>query len=209
MLRQPWPATALGVHGADGPVPSVPRIRDGALLTGDRARLTDEGVLELLGRADQVFTVAGQLVAAAEVRATLEEHPYVDRAEVLDRPDASTGRAVVAVVQMRVGGDVPRTGAGAERMAADLRAHVRDRLGGLSQPRSVVFVDQLPEAPADELRAALRLLTASTAVVQHLSGQHVAATLELTRTTAGHSAGHEVGPQPASSTPPGTSADGS
>lgn len=190
VLRHPWPATALGVHGTSGADPSVPRFRDGTLLTGDRARVAADGQLELLGRSDRAFSVAGQLVSAAEVKATLEEHPYVDRAEVLDRPDATTGRAVVAIVQARAADDaspqgVPLTGVAAERLAADLRAHVRERLGGLSQPRSVVFVDRLPHAPDDELLPALRALTTSTAVVQHLSGRHVEATLAVSRTAAG------------------------
>jgi acetyl-CoA synthetase len=138
-------------------------------VTGDRARVRADGELELLGRSDRVFSVAGQLVSADAIAVALADHPFVARALVVDRADSTTGRAVVAVVQ-------PRERPGDEALARELQEHVRELLGGLSQPRSVVFLDRFPEDEDPRLLPALRRLASSAHVVAHLHvGQVTAA----------------------------------
>lgn len=177
VVRRPWPGTALGVHRDGGAIdPSLPTFRDGAILTGDRARVRSDGTIELLGRSDRVFSVSGQLVSATEIRLALEEHPQVARAEVVDRADASTGRSVVAVVVPRAVDDGPAP-RGDEALARELRVHVRDLLGGLSQPRTVVFVDRFPDEDDERLVPALRAATGSGGVLQHLSVAQIEAAL--------------------------------
>lgn len=169
VLRHPWPSTALGVLRGDDVEPSTPRFRAGALVTGDRARVAADGTLELLGRSDRVFTVAGQLVAADAIALALTDHPFVAQAVVVDRADTTTGRAVVAVVQ-------PRDRPADEALARELQEHVRELLGGLSQPRSVVFLDRFPDVDDPRLLPALRRLAATGHVVGHLHvGQVTAA----------------------------------
>lgn len=170
VLRHPWPATALGILRGDTIDGSVPIFRDGALLTGDRARVTADGELELLGRSDRVFTVAGQLVSADAIAVALADHPFVARAVVVDRADSTTGRAVVAVVQ-------PRERPADEELARELQEHVRDLLGGLSQPRTVVFLDRFPDGEDDRLLPALRRLASSSHVVSHLHVGQVTAVM--------------------------------
>ncbi len=175
VLRRPWPGAALGIlRDGTSIEPSLPSFRGGAIVTGDRARVRPDGTIELLGRSDRVFSVSGQLVSATEIRLALEEHPQVARAEVVDRPDASTGRAVVAVVQPRALDDGPAP-AGDEALARDLRVHVRDLLGGLSQPRTVVFLDRFPTVDDERLVPALRAAAGSGGVVQHLTHAQVEA----------------------------------
>lgn len=171
VLRHPWPGTALGVLRGDQVEASVPRFRDGRLVTGDRARVNADGQLELLGRSDRVFTVAGQLVSADAIALALADHPFVARAIVVDRADHTTGRAVVAVVQ-------PRDRPADEQLARELQDHVRDLLGGLSQPRSVVFLDGFPDVTDPRLLPALRRLAASSHVVAHLHVGQVTAAME-------------------------------
>jgi acetyl-CoA synthetase len=112
--------------------------------------------MSLLGRVDPVVSVSGQLVSLTEVREALLEHPFVEDADVVELPDAVAGRALSACVVLSV-----REGAG-ESLAGDLRTHVRERLGGLAQPRTIAFVEALPEGvPPDLRRHALRLLCAA------------------------------------------------
>jgi acetyl-CoA synthetase len=172
VLRRPWPGTALGVHGdpelrvghqADGP---------GGYLTGDRARRRDDGTIEYLGRTDRVFSVSGQLVSATEVKHVLEEHPFVVRAEAVDRADARTGRAVVACVEV-----VPEV-APEVALAVELRSYVRELLGGLSQPQTVLFVERFPpDVGADALVVALRRLAVASDPVGHVTADALATAL--------------------------------
>jgi len=155
VLRQPWPATFLGVAGAGNLAADHGRV-PGAYATGDAARREADGTIALLGRLDPVVSVAGQLVSASEVRDALVDHPFVVDAAVLDQPDARSGQAVLAcVVLTRDAGDAGDVG-------AQLRHHVHETLGGLATPRTVVVVESLPsDVPRRVLRRALRMATAA------------------------------------------------
>lgn len=168
VLTRPWPASA-SAHDPDAPTPGVDPRRPGLYVTGDRARRRDDGGIEFLGRSDRVLNVSGQLVSATEVAATLEEHPLVAHAIVVDRPDRRTGRAVVACVVP--GGDIGEPSA----FAAELTAHVREMLGGLSQPRSVVLLDTWPTLEPDDLVRTLGTLCANVPPVSRLSARQVVA----------------------------------
>ncbi len=160
VLGHPWPALFLRLRD-DNPE-AVERYwhRPGCYATGDLARREADGTVTVLGRMDPVVSVSGQLVSANEVRDVLEEHPYVDAAEVVARPDPRSGQTVVACVVLdrsvvRVGTKDPPL----QRIAADLRGHVRETIGGLAQPQAVAFLDDLPcELRRDELRRALTAL---------------------------------------------------
>jgi acetyl-CoA synthetase len=157
VLRHPWAGTFQGIWNDDGT--AVRRHWEqypGAYATGDRASGRPDGSLVLLGRIDPVVSVAGQLVSLTEVREALLEHPFVKTVEVIDCPDRQSGHALVACVCLR---EPPPPG---DELARALRAHARDRLGGLAQPRTVAFVEEFPEdVPRDLLRAALHLLCAT------------------------------------------------
>jgi acetyl-CoA synthetase len=154
VLRNPWAGTFQGIWNDDGT--AVRRHWErypGAYATGDLARRQQDGSLVLLGRIDPVVSVAGQLVSLTEVREALLEHPFVQAAEVIDCPDRQSGHALVACVFLR---ESPPLG---DELARALRAHVRERLGGLAQPRTVAFVEELAEdLPRDLLRSALHML---------------------------------------------------
>jgi acetyl-CoA synthetase len=156
VLREPWPGTFVAVQGDVAGATRYWESYDGAYATGDWALLNPDGTMSFLGRIDPVVSVSGQLVSLTEIREALLEHPFVEEADVVELPDAVAGRALSACVVLGVG-----EGAG-EPLASDLRTHVRERLGGLAQPRTIAFVETLPEdVPPDLRRHALRLLCAA------------------------------------------------
>jgi O-succinylbenzoic acid--CoA ligase len=108
----------------------------GRHLTQDLGRWTDDGRLEVLGRADDVVISGGINVPAAYVERVLLDHPDVAACAVLGRPDAEWGERVVAVVQ-------PHDWAAAPT-AEQLRAHAAERLEPAALPREVVLMGQLP-----------------------------------------------------------------
>jgi acetyl-CoA synthetase len=160
VVREPWPGTYVGVQNDDPEEAARHWERyPGAYATGDRAVLEPGGSIAFLGRIDPVVTVSGQLVSLTEVREALLEHPFVREAEIIDRMDRQTGQSLAAFV---VFGDSLR---GSEELARALRDHVRERLGGLAQPRTIAFVDAFPaELGHATLRKALGLLCAAAGV---------------------------------------------
>lgn len=168
VLTMPWPAASPAIFDDPGPAPGADPERPGLFVTGDRARQRSDGSIQFLGRFDRVLNISGQLVSATEIRLAIEDHPFVDRAEVVDRPDPRTGRAVVAAV-------VPVPGAApTDDFAADLRLHVRELLGGLAQPQTVAFIDEFPDELTDaQLVQALQTLCAAPAPLLHLTMSRV------------------------------------
>jgi acetyl-CoA synthetase len=90
------------------------------------------------------------------VRDALLEHPYVADAEIVEQIDREAGPSVAACVVLA---DSLAAGDGLARV---LREHVRERVGGLAQPRLVAFVDAFPADVDEETRRlALRMLCAA------------------------------------------------
>jgi acetyl-CoA synthetase len=157
VLREPWPGTFVGIQNGDTAMTTrCWEQYTGAYATGDWARLAPDGTFTFLGRIDLVANVSGQLVSLTEVREALLEHPFVEEAEIIELADAVTGQTLTACVV------VADDASAGEALASDLREHVRERLGGLAQPRTVAFVADFPaDLPLVLRRRALRLLCAT------------------------------------------------
>lgn len=184
VLRHPWPATFLRLQHR-----AVERYwhHPGCYATGDLARHEADGTITVLGRIDPVLSVSGQLVSAGEVRDVLEEHPYVAAAEVVARPDRRSGQAVAACVVLETS-VMRRGGPALQQLAADLRVHVRETIGGLAQPQVVAFCDELPaDLPPAQLRQALTALCSSprTGDVIHITRDRLTAAMEAHAPQAG------------------------
>ncbi|MGH8909293.1 MAG: AMP-binding protein [Egibacteraceae bacterium] len=156
-LTNPWPGLSLGHHIGQGKI-EFDAFWGSPLLhrTGDEAyRSTQDHLIWIVDRIDPVIIVAAQLVSATEVAEVLEDHPFVRQAEVIDRPDRRRGRAVMACVVLEPGAAPNST------MAAELRTHVHDTLGGLATPCAFAFCEALPFGVERRvLRAALGILCA-------------------------------------------------
>src|SRR6202011_1912663 len=106
--------------------------------TGDRGRWRVDGVLELLGRADQQVKVRGYRVELGEVEAALRQHPSVREAVVEAREDPAGNARLVAYV-------VPRPGA--DPGFVELRRGLRGVLPGPMIPSAFVRLESLPLSP--------------------------------------------------------------
>ena len=157
VMLHPWPGTmrAADVHGEDPTAYHWTRY-PGRYASGDLARRDADGRVEFLGRLDEVVSLSGQLVSLNEVRDALTEQPFVTAADVFERSDARLGRSLAAAVVLSA--DAPRDDASLQA----LQDGVRDLLGGLSRPRTLIVVDRFgEELDAPERRRALTALAAS------------------------------------------------
>jgi fatty-acyl-CoA synthase len=106
---------------------------------GDRARVTADGVLDLLGRDSVTINSGGEKIFAEEVEAALAGHPDVMDVVVCGRPSERWGNEVVAVVQLREGADVTT-----DALEAEAERHVaRYKL-----PKAYVFREQIQRSPS-------------------------------------------------------------
>jgi acetyl-CoA synthetase len=157
VVRAPWPAMFVGTQNDEPEATSWHWERyHGVYATGDRAALEPEGSVVFLGRIDPMVSVSGQLVSLTEVREALLDHPYVREVEIVGRADGQAGQSVSACVALA------ESMSGSEDVARALREHVRERLGGLAEPRTIAFVDAFPtDVDHTTLQKALRMLCAA------------------------------------------------
>ena len=119
------------------PVASAEAARHGWHHTGDIGYLDDGNFLYIVDRAKDMIITGGFNVYSAEVEQALLAHPGVLDCAVVGLPDVTWGERVTAVIQPHPGHDVP---------GDDLRAFVRERLGGVKAPKQVEVWPDLPRS---------------------------------------------------------------
>ncbi|MFA5885544.1 MAG: AMP-binding protein [Acidimicrobiia bacterium] len=106
---------------------------------GDRARFTDDGQVELLGRDSLVVNTGGEKVFVEEVEEVLKRHADVVDVLVIGRPSERFGHEVTAIVQLAPA---------AEPQPEALREWCADHLARYKAPRAFVFVDRVQRHPS-------------------------------------------------------------
>jgi O-succinylbenzoic acid--CoA ligase len=136
------PTVALGRLSAPGKLESLVD-EDGWLPTMDEGLLDESGVLQVLGRTDDVIVTGGENVSPDEVEAVLLRHPGVADIGVVGRFHEKWGMAVTAVI-------VPR--AGSEPSLEDLRSFACQSLARYKLPQAVEFLPKLPRTAGGKLQ---------------------------------------------------------
>ncbi len=124
------------------------------VLTGDLARVEDDGTITLLGRGSVCINTGGEKVHPEEVEAVLKTHPAVYDAVVVGAPDDRWGQRVTAVVQPV---------AGASPSLDELAAHCRSALAGYKVPKALLVVPEVQRTPAGKPDYPWALAAASAA----------------------------------------------
>ncbi|HEY1854236.1 MAG TPA: class I adenylate-forming enzyme family protein [Solirubrobacterales bacterium] len=117
------------------------KLRDGWLATGDLGWLDEEGYLQFVGRADEMFVVGGFNAYPREIETRLEEMPGVAEVAVTGVPDRRLGQ-------------VPMAWATVEDPGLDEEQIIewtRDRIASYRRPRYCRIVGSLPRTASGKL----------------------------------------------------------
>jgi fatty-acyl-CoA synthase len=106
--------------------------------TGDVAVKDPDGFLRIVDRTKDMIISGGFNIYPRELEDVLSEHPAVAQAVVIGVPHPKWGEAVKAVVVLK-----PGQAAGAD----ELTALVAARKGSFQAPKSVDFVEAIPQTP--------------------------------------------------------------
>jgi malonyl-CoA/methylmalonyl-CoA synthetase len=109
---------------------------DGFFITGDLGRVDDDGVVTIVGRANDLIISGGYNVYPKEVESVLARIDGVADSAVVGIPHADFGEGVVAVVERQ-----PGRGALTE---AGILDRLKGELANFKVPKRVLFVDALP-----------------------------------------------------------------
>lgn len=104
--------------------------------TGDIGEMNDDGYVFLKDRKNDMVISGGMNVYSREVEDALSAHPGVKAVAVIGIPHPDWGEAVHAVIVRREGTELDE---------ASLIAWSRDKVAAYARPKSITFIESLPE----------------------------------------------------------------
>ena len=115
--------------------------------SGDKYRIDPaDGRFVYSGRTDDMLKVGGIYVSPIEVESALITHEAVMEAAVVGREDADRLVKPMAYIVLKPGRH------GSERLAEELRDHVKSHLAPYKFPRWVEFLDELPKTATGKIQ---------------------------------------------------------
>ncbi len=109
------------------------------LLTGDAAKLEEDGSITVFGRGSNCINSGGEKIFPEEVEDALKAHEGIFDALVVGVPDERWGNRVSAVIQARNG---------VQLNLGEVQEHCRKHIAGYKVPREVHIIAEIPRAPS-------------------------------------------------------------
>ncbi|USG60922.1 acyl-CoA synthetase [Sneathiella marina] len=109
---------------------------EGWLISGDLGRIDADGYLWLTGRAKDLIIRSGHNIDPSIIEEALHEHPAVELAAAIGRPDNYTGEMPIAFVQLK-----PDMSATAEELQDFARERIPERA---ANPADLHIIDVMP-----------------------------------------------------------------
>ncbi|WP_342505446.1 AMP-binding protein [Sporosarcina sp. FSL K6-2383] len=121
-------------------------------VTGDRAKMDEDGYFWFEGRGDDIIISSGYTIGPFEVEDALTKHPAVRECAVIGSPDEVRGNIVKAFVVLR---DPERKSE--DGLIAELQEHVKTLTAPYKYPRKIEFLEELPKTASGKImRVVLR-----------------------------------------------------
>ncbi|MBD7984313.1 acyl--CoA ligase [Sporosarcina sp. Sa2YVA2] len=131
------------------------QFRNGYYVTGDRAKLDEDGYFWFEGRGDDIIISSGYTIGPFEVEDALTKHPAVRECAVIGSPDETRGSIVKAFIVLRN----PTMAACNDSLVQELQDHVKEMTAPYKYPRKIEFVEELPKTASGKImRVQLRRL---------------------------------------------------
>jgi acetyl-CoA synthetase len=102
-------------------------------------------IFMILGRADDVLSVAGHRIGNAEVESAIVEHPVVAEADVIGKPNEIKGESIKAFVILK------EEYLPSQELIIEIKETVKEVLGAIAVPDEVEFVDKLPKTRSGKI----------------------------------------------------------
>jgi acetyl-CoA synthetase len=118
---------------------------NGWYLSGDKARIDNEGYFWFIGRDDDVINTGGHLVSPFEVESALLEHPAVAESAVVAKPDEINMEVVKAFITLKPG-FTPGTD-----LELDIMNFIRKKLSPIAMPQAIEYIDKLPKTRSGKI----------------------------------------------------------
>lgn len=146
VLDQPWPTMLRGIYKNPERYKRAYWSKfDDIYLTGDAARIDEDGYFWIQGRLDDVLNVAGHRIGNAEVESALVSHESVAEAAVAGKPHEVKGNVIIAFVTLK------QEYEGSEELKSELIGHVGEKISPIARPATIYFVEGLPKTRSGKI----------------------------------------------------------
>lgn len=155
-IKRAWPGMARGVWGDPERFKEIYFSRfPGYYLTGDGARVDEDGYFWIMGRLDDVINVSGHRIGTMELESAFVAHPAVAEAAVVGMPHDIKGEAIYAYIVLKEGYEP------SEELKKKLIQHIRKEIGPVATPDVIQFTSGLPKTRSGKImRRILRKVAA-------------------------------------------------
>jgi acetyl-CoA synthetase len=146
VITTPWPSMLRGIYkDPERYVEQYWSTYPGKYLTGDSAKVDEDGYFWIIGRMDDVIKVSGYRLGTAEIESGLVSHDAVAEAAAIAIPDEVKGNVIHAYVILRAGVT------GSVELAQALKDHVGHEVGPIAKPSRIEFVESLPKTRSGKI----------------------------------------------------------
>ncbi len=155
-ITKPWPGMAVTIYGDHesykdayfGPFA-------GKFLTGEGAKIDENGCFWVTGRIDDIINVAGHRIGAWELEAALSSHDSVVEAAAVGFPHKIKGQGIYAFVKL------DSDDSENERVKREIQNVVTDKLGDMAAPDVIQWTGAMPKTRSGKiLRRVLQKIAA-------------------------------------------------
>ncbi|KAA0549092.1 acyl--CoA ligase [Bacillus sp. BGMRC 2118] len=129
------------------PERTAKQFRGDYYVTGDKARLDEDGYFWFEGRGDDIIISSGYTIGPFEVEDALVKHPFVKECAVVASPDEIRGSIVKAYVVLKDNVDTKD-----QTLIPTLQDHVKQLTAPYKYPRKIEFVTDLPKTTSGKIR---------------------------------------------------------
>ncbi|WP_156289750.1 acyl-CoA synthetase MbcS [Oceanobacillus salinisoli] len=116
-------------------------------ITGDQAKMDEEGYFWFEGRKDDIIVSSGYTIGPFEVEDALIKHAAVKECAVVASPDQVRGNVVKAFIVLQDDVDQHKEG-----LVKELQDHAKQLTAPYKYPRKIEFIDELPKTSSGKIR---------------------------------------------------------
>jgi acyl-CoA synthetase (AMP-forming)/AMP-acid ligase II len=115
-------------------------LKDGWLLTGDIARVDEDGFIWLVDRAKDIIITGGENIFPVEIENHIMAHPKVQDVGVIGLPDERLGEIVAAIIKAKPG----------QTLTEEEIVKYCEELPRYKRPRKIIF-SEVPRSPTGKI----------------------------------------------------------
>lgn len=145
-IGAPWPGMARTVCGDhEGYAESYFAPFERLFITGDGAKIDEDGYYWITGRIDDVINVAGHRIGAWEIETALIAHPEVAEAAVVAFPHPLKGQGLYAFVTLSPAAE------SSDALKEALKQWLEYKIGPISVPDALQWAEELPKTRSGKI----------------------------------------------------------